>query len=102
MILSNEPGFYKEGGYGIRIENLQFVTDAEMIEGGERPMLGFESLTMAPIHRGLIDLSILTPAEIAWLDQYHAEVRARIRPLVEGQTAEWLRKATEPLAGSTP
>ncbi|WP_417491233.1 aminopeptidase P family protein [Maricaulis sp.] len=102
MILSNEPGFYKEGGYGIRIENLQFVTEAEMIAGGERPMLGFESLTMAPIHRGLIDLSILTPAEIEWLDAYHAEVRKRIAPLVEGDIAAWLHKATEPLAGATP
>ena len=102
MILSNEPGFYKEGGFGIRIENLQVVTPAEMIEGGERPMLAFESLTMAPIHRGLVDLTMMTPAEIAWLDSYHADVRARILPLVEGETAEWLRAATEPLLGATP
>ena len=102
MILSNEPGYYKEGGYGIRIENLQVVTEAELIEGGDRPMLGFESLTMAPIHRELIDVPSLTPAELKWLDAYHAEVRQRIAPLVDGEVAAWLYSATEPLAGATP
>jgi len=102
MILSNEPGYYKEDGYGIRIENLQVVTQAELIEGGDRPMLGFESLTMAPIHRELIDVSALAAAELGWLDAYHAEVRKRIAPLVDGETAAWLHTATEPLAGATP
>ena len=102
MIVSNEPGYYKADGYGIRIENLQFVTDPAEIPGGERPMLGFETLTVAPIHKALIDTHALTPAELAWLDDYHAMVRQRVMPLVEGETADWLFKATEPLAGATP
>ncbi len=102
MIVSNEPGYYKEGGYGIRIENLQVVTPAEKVPGGERDMLGFETLTMAPIHRALIDLHLLTPEELGWMDAYHAEVRRRILPLVEGEVADWLLKATEPLVGATP
>ncbi len=102
MIVSNEPGYYKEGGYGIRVENLQVVSPAKPVPGGDRPMLGFETLTMAPIHRALIDLHLLTPAELAWLDDYHARVRTRILPLLEGEVADWLLKATEPLAGATP
>lgn len=102
MILSNEPGYYKEDGYGIRIENLQVVTEAAEIPGGERPMLGFETVTMAPIHKGLIDTHLLTGEEIAWLDSYHALVRERVLPLVDGDVADWLIKATEPIAGATP
>jgi Xaa-Pro aminopeptidase len=97
MIVSNEPGFYKTGGYGIRIENLVTVVEAK-VEGGERPMLAFETLTLAPIDRNLVEPSLLTPAEIAWLDAYHAQVRATIGPLVEGETAAWLAAATRPLA----
>ena len=102
MIVSNEPGYYKEDGYGIRVENLQVVSPAKSLPGGERDMLGFETLTMAPIHKDLIDLHLLTPAELAWMDAYHADVRTRILPLVEGAVADWLLKATEPLAGATP
>ena len=102
MIVSNEPGYYKADGYGIRIENLQFVTEAADIPGGERPMLGFETLTVAPIHKGLIDTHLLTADELAWLDSYHAMVRQRVLPLVSGDVADWLLKATEPLAGATP
>ena len=102
MIVSNEPGYYKADGYGIRIENLQFVTEAADIPGGERPMLGFETLTVAPIHKGLIDTHLLTADELAWLDSYHAMVRQRVLPLVSGEVADWLLKATEPLAGATP
>lgn len=102
MIVSNEPGYYKADGYGIRIENLQFVTEAADIAGGERPMLGFETLTVAPIHKGLIDTHLLTADELAWLDSYHAMVRQRVLPLVSGEVADWLLKATEPLAGATP
>ncbi len=102
MILSNEPGYYKEDGFGIRIENLQVVTEAADIPGGERPMLGFETVTVAPIHKGLIDTHLLTGDEIAWLDKYHAMVRERVLPLLEGEVANWLIKATEPLAGATP
>jgi len=97
MIVSNEPGFYKTGSYGIRIENLVTVVEAE-VEGAERPMLAFETLTLAPIDRNLIDLSLLTPAEIAWLDGYHARVRDTIGPLVDPDTGEWLAAATRPLA----
>src|SRR6185369_4458807 len=68
MILSNEPGYYKEGGYGIRIENLQVVTEAQAIPGGERKMLGFETLTLAPIDRRLVDRDLLTAEERAQLD----------------------------------
>jgi Xaa-Pro aminopeptidase len=102
MIVSNEPGYYKEDAYGIRIENLQVVTDAAQIPGGDREMLGFETLTLAPIHRTLIDLHLLTPEELMWMDRYHALVREKVLPLVEGEVADWLLKATEPLAGATP
>ena len=97
MIVSNEPGFYKTGGYGIRIENLVTVIEAP-VEGGERPMLAFETLTLAPIDRNLVEPSLLTPAEIAWLDGYHARVRDVIGPLVDPDTAKWLGEATRPLA----
>lgn len=102
MIVSNEPGYYKADAYGIRIENLQVVTDAAQVPGGDRPMLGFETLTLAPIHRTLIDLHLLTPDELMWMDRYHALVREKVLPLVEGEVADWLLKATEPLAGATP
>ncbi|WP_293681166.1 aminopeptidase P family protein [uncultured Phenylobacterium sp.] len=94
MILSNEPGYYKEGGYGIRIENLQFVTEPAMIPGGERPMMGFETLTLAPIDRHLIDRELLTTGERAQLDAYHARVREVIAPLVEADVRAWLIDAT--------
>jgi Xaa-Pro aminopeptidase len=97
MILSNEPGYYRENAFGIRVENLQVVTPATEIAGGERGMLGFETLTMAPIHQDLIITSLLTDAERAWMDSYHAEVRKRLLPLVEGDIADWLVAATEPL-----
>jgi Xaa-Pro aminopeptidase len=93
MILSNEPGYYKEGAYGIRIENLQVVTPAEPIPGGERPMLGFETLTLAPIDRRLVDKTLMTDAEIAQLDAYHARVLAVIGPKVEGEVRGWLEQA---------
>ncbi|MGZ5985618.1 MAG: aminopeptidase P family protein, partial [Caulobacteraceae bacterium] len=80
MIVSNEPGYYKTGAYGIRIENLQVVTAAQDIPGGERPMLGFEALTLAPIDRRLIDKALLTAEEIAQMDAYHARVLAVIGP----------------------
>jgi Xaa-Pro aminopeptidase len=97
MILSNEPGYYKEGGYGIRIENLQVVTAAAPIPGGERPMLGFETLTLAPIDRRLVDRDLLTADERAQLDAYHARVRDVIGPLVEPQVRSWLTDVTAPI-----
>ncbi len=99
MILSNEPGFYREGAYGIRIENLVLVTEAEPVDGGERPMLGFEVLTFAPIDKRAIEAELLTPAEIAWLDDYHSSVRQRVEQLVEGDVREWLIDVTNPLSG---
>jgi Xaa-Pro aminopeptidase len=97
MIVSNEPGYYKEGGYGIRIENLQFVTAASEIPGGERPMLGFEPLTLAPIDRRLVARDLLTAEEIAQLNAYHAQVLATIGPLVEDEVAAWLADACAPI-----
>jgi Xaa-Pro aminopeptidase len=97
MILSNEPGFYKEGAYGIRIENLQVVTEAEPIPGGERPMLGFETLTLAPIDRHLIVAAMLTPEERTQLDAYHARVLEMIGPQVEPPVRAWLEEACAPL-----
>jgi len=94
MILSNEPGYYKEGGYGIRIENLQVVTPAEPIPGGERPMHGFETLTMAPIDRRLVDRDLLSPDERAQLDAYHARVRDVVGPLLEPAVKSWLADVT--------
>ncbi len=97
MIVSNEPGFYKIDGYGIRTENLQYVTPATPIEGGERPMLGFETLTLAPIDRRLIVKEMLTEAELAWLNTYHTKVLAEIGPRVEADVRAWLEAATAPL-----
>lgn len=97
MILSNEPGYYKAGEYGIRIENLILVTPAEPVEGGERPMHGFETLTYAPIDRRLIEPSLLSPSDRVWLDGYHGEVMRRIGPLLDEETRAWLAGATAPL-----
>jgi Xaa-Pro aminopeptidase len=97
MIVSNEPGYYKTGGYGIRIENLQVVTPAAEIEGGERPMLGFETLTLAPIGRALIVKALLTKEEVAWVNAYHARVRAEIGAQLDGEARTWLEGATMPL-----
>ena len=93
MIVSNEPGFYKEGAYGIRIENLQYVTPPEPIEGGDRAMLGFECVTFAPLARRLIDLNLLTPDERDWVDDYHQRVLSEIGDLVEGEASSWLQEA---------
>ena len=96
MIVSNEPGYYKAGAYGIRIENLQVVTQAERVPGGERPMHGFETLTLAPIDRRLVDKAIMTAEEIAQLDAYHARVLAVIGPKLDGAARAWLDEACAP------
>jgi Xaa-Pro aminopeptidase len=93
MILSNEPGYYKTGAYGIRIENLELVVAAD-IAGAEKPMNAFEALTLAPIDRRLIEASLLQADEIAWIDAYHARVLDTIGPLVDGETRAWLEAAT--------
>lgn len=96
MILSNEPGYYKPDAFGIRIENLELVTAVD-IEGAEKPMNGFETLTLAPIDFRLIDASRISKQELRWINAYHARVRAEIRPLVDEATKVWLDRATEPL-----
>jgi Xaa-Pro aminopeptidase len=97
MIVSNEPGYYLTGAYGIRIENLVAVMALTPLPGAERPQLGFETLTLAPIDRVLIEPKLMTADEIAWLDAYHARVRREIAPLVDPATAKWLEKVTAPL-----
>lgn len=97
MIVSNEPGYYKVGAYGIRIENLQYVTEPETPDGGDRAMLGFEPLTLAPLARDLIDLSLLTPQERAWVDAYHARVWREIGPALDGPASSWAELACQPL-----
>jgi len=96
IILSNEPGYYKPGHFGIRIENLLLVEDAKAIEGGERKMMGFETLTFAPIDRALIETKLLTRDELHWLDQYHALVLNKLGPLMEGVALAWLREVCLP------
>ncbi len=99
MIVSNEPGYYKAGAYGIRIENLVTVVESPRGDGEEKDMLAFETLTLAPIDRALIEPEMLSAEETAWLDAYHARVRETIGPLVDGETAAWLAAATRPLKG---
>jgi Xaa-Pro aminopeptidase len=94
MICSNEPGFYKEGQFGIRIENLVVVTEALPVKGGERPMMGFETITLVPIDLNLVDVALLTESERAWLNAYHALVRETIAPLVDDETRAWLERVT--------
>jgi len=96
-ILSNEPGYYKANHYGIRLENLLAVTEVHPPVGAERQMLGFEVLTVVPFDRSALDVDLLTPVELDWLNHYHARVRAEIGPLVDGEAALWLEKATRPI-----
>jgi Xaa-Pro aminopeptidase len=97
MILSNEPGYYKTDGFGIRIENLELVIGTE-IPGAEKAVNAFETLTLAPIDRRLIDLNMLDGAELSWLNEYHARVRHEVRPHVDQATQLWLDNATAPLS----
>ena len=96
MLLSNEPGYYKTGAYGIRIENLVLVEPRE-IAGAEKPFLGFETLTLAPLDRHLIDLALLSSAERHWVDAYHARVLSVIGPQLTGLEKSWLESACAPL-----
>ena len=98
MIVSNEPGYYKTGAYGIRIENLVVVQPAE--GETEREILEFETLTLAPIDRNLIEPSLLDDEEIAWLDGYHVRVREALTPLVDPETRRWLAAATAPIGNA--
>lgn len=94
MICSNEPGYYKTGEYGIRIENLVVVTEPKPMPEGERPMMGFETITLAPIDLNLVEPGLLTDAERVWLNAYHARVLETLKPLVDEETRAWLEKAT--------
>ncbi|RVU34626.1 aminopeptidase P family protein [Hwanghaeella grinnelliae] len=99
MILSNEPGFYKTGEYGIRIENLVVVTELEGQGLGEKPLLGFETITFAPIDLNLVEVSLMTESERAWLNDYHAEVRRKVAPQLmdDAKAVAWLENATRPI-----
>ncbi|HEY0594940.1 M24 family metallopeptidase C-terminal domain-containing protein, partial [Sphingopyxis sp.] len=96
MILSNEPGYYKTDAWGIRIENLVLVVERD-VPGAEKPVLGFETLTFAPIERRLIDVSMLSDAERQWVDTYHAKVREIVGPQLQGADGAWLEAQCAPL-----
>ena len=97
MILSNEPGYYKAGAYGIRIENLLVVSEPAPIQGGERAMHSFETITLVPIDRRLVDASLLNDAERGWVDAYHARVRTALERRLSGDDLDWLQQATRPI-----
>jgi Xaa-Pro aminopeptidase len=97
MILSNEPGYYKTDAFGIRIENLELVMAAD-IAGAEKPMNAFETLTLAPIDRRLVDLNMLDGDELSWFNEYHERVRHAVRPQLDEATKAWLDQATAPLS----
>jgi Xaa-Pro aminopeptidase len=100
MILSNEPGYYKAGEYGIRIENLVLVVEGPSVEGAEKPLNAFETLTLVPIDQRLIERSLLDAGEIAWLDAYHARVARELSALVDDVTRTWITAAARPLGQS--
>jgi len=99
MICSNEPGYYKEGAYGIRIENLVIVRELEPPPGAEKKLLGFETITLAPIDLNLVALELLNDDERAWLNAYHDTVREKLKPGLEKdlETRAWLIEATQPI-----
>ena len=96
MILSNEPGYYREGAFGIRLENLIVVQEAPAL-GDNRAQMAFETLTFAPFDRRLILAGELSPAERRWLDGYHAEVLEKLGKRVSGATLAWLKDACAPI-----
>jgi Xaa-Pro aminopeptidase len=100
MILSNEPGYYKTDAYGIRIENLVLVREHVPVAGAEKALNEFETLTLAPIDRRLIEPAMLETAERAWLDAYHARVAATLAGEFDAETDAWLAAATRPLAAA--
>ena len=96
MILSNEPGYYKTDAYGIRIENLELVVGTE-IAGAEKPMNAFETLTLTPIDRRLIDVNMLSADELGWVNAYHTRVATEVRAHLDEATKAWLDQATAAL-----
>jgi Xaa-Pro aminopeptidase len=98
MILSNEPGYYRPGHFGIRIENLIYVREAEAVDGGDMPMLGFETLTFCPIDRSIVIPELLTHDELHWFNEYHRQTREALMPLIHDHDVKaWLENATLPL-----
>jgi Xaa-Pro aminopeptidase len=97
MVISNEPGYYKTNAYGIRIESLVIVVEKGIPQGGERCLLGFETLTQVPIDLSLIEVGMLTQEERAWLNAYHAQVRETLLPLLNTEDGAWLKEATKEL-----
>jgi Xaa-Pro aminopeptidase len=97
MIVSNEPGYYRADAFGIRCENLVVVRESSR-GGEEQAMLEFEAITLVPFDLRLVDVSLLTAAELHWLDSYHRRVAAVVGPLLEGADLAWLEQATRPLA----
>ncbi|MEM6384006.1 MAG: aminopeptidase P family protein [Pseudomonadota bacterium] len=100
MLLSNEPGYYREGAFGIRLENLVLVTEPEDL-GGDQPMMGFETITRAPFDTRLIDTSLMSKDELVWLDAFHASVLADIGPQLEGDALAFLERACAPIERRT-
>ncbi len=98
MILSNEPGYYREGAFGIRIENLVVVEKAAAMKGADaRDMLQFQTITWVPIDKNLIDTAMLTPQEHDWLNSYHADIYIKISKYCNSETKNWLKRACDPI-----
>jgi Xaa-Pro aminopeptidase len=96
MILSNEPGYYKAGAYGIRIENLILVSP-RAVEGAEKSLLGFDTLTFAPIDRNLVEVALLSGSERQWLNEYHAQVLEVVGPQLDGEVLAWAQEVCAPI-----
>jgi Xaa-Pro aminopeptidase len=97
MIVSNEPGYYREGAFGVRLENLLLVREPEKTDGGDRAMLSFETLTLVPFDRRLIDPTLLTTEETEWLDSYHRRACEAHRSSLSNGAADWLAAACAPI-----
>jgi len=102
MIVSNEPGYYREGQYGIRIENLVLVKEPIDFEGGNTPVMGFETLSLAPIDLRLVDPTLMSEPELHWLNAYHGWIKRQLSPHLEENEAKWLENATRPLSNELP
>jgi Xaa-Pro aminopeptidase len=96
-VISNEPGYYKTGAYGIRIENLVTVTKQQGRKRNKKESLAFETLTLAPIDLNLVEVPLLNTEEKSWFNTYHARVQKIISPLVDSTTRRWLKTATKPI-----
>jgi Xaa-Pro aminopeptidase len=101
MTVTDEPGYYEDGSFGIRLENVLIVKEANTkFNFGDKGYLAFEHITWTPYQTKLIDTTLLTPAEIEWVNAYHSDCRKILQPYLNEQEKEWLRKATEPIAAS--